>query len=79
VAGVVAHIPLCGPSGLSPSTAHAVAGAIIAARLLHGRLFDGLPRSPEHPGRERLITVSIVTVVSAALYGLLTPLSRQER
>jgi hypothetical protein len=34
---------------------------------------------PEHPGRERLITVSIVAVVSAALYGLLTALSRQER
>jgi hypothetical protein len=44
-AGVVTYILLCGPIGLSPSTANVVAGAIIAAVLLPGMLFDGLPRS----------------------------------
>jgi hypothetical protein len=40
-------------------------------------LFEGLPRLPDHPGRERLIAGGIVVLLGAGLYGALTALAHQ--
>jgi hypothetical protein len=76
-AGVATYAILHGAAGLGPSTATAVAGSLITAVLLHGMLFEGLPRLPDHPGRERLIAGGIVVLLGAGLYGALTALAHQ--
>ncbi|HEY2435775.1 MAG TPA: hypothetical protein VGH93_01245, partial [Solirubrobacteraceae bacterium] len=78
-AGVSTYIILHTALGLSPQTVSAVAGSALAAVLLHGMLFDGRPRLPEHPARERLITLAVVAVLSAALYAGLTALAHRAR
>jgi hypothetical protein len=78
-AGVLTYIILRTGLGLTPQTVSAVAGTALTAALLHGMLFDGLPRSADHPARERLITLALVTVVSVALYAALTALAHQAR
>jgi hypothetical protein len=42
-------------------------------------LFDGLPQSSPHRGRERLIAVAVVALFAAILYSALTALSHQAR
>jgi hypothetical protein len=76
-AGVLTYAILDGGVGLGPSTTTAVAGSLLAAVLLHGMLFEGLPRSPEHPARERALTSGIVVLLGAGLYGALTALAHQ--
>jgi hypothetical protein len=76
-AGVSTYIILQTGLGLTPQTVSAVAGTVLAAVLLHGMLFEGLPRSADHPVRERLTTLAVVTVVSVALYAALTLLAHQ--
>jgi hypothetical protein len=76
-AGVVTYAILYAAIGLAPSTATAVAGSLLTAVLLHGILFEGLPRSPDHPARERAITAGLVVLLGAGLYGALTALAHQ--
>jgi hypothetical protein len=40
-------------------------------------LFEGLPRSPEHPARERALISGIVALLGTGLYGALTVLAHQ--
>ena len=42
-------------------------------------LFEGLPRLPSHPGRERLIAIGVVVLLAAGLYAALTVLAHQGR
>jgi hypothetical protein len=78
-AGVVTYAILHGAIGLDLSTTTAIAGSMITAVLLHGMLFEGLPRTPDHPGRERLIAIGIVVLLGAGLYVALTVLAHQAR
>jgi hypothetical protein len=78
-AGVVTYIILRTGLSLSPQTITAVAGSALTAVLLHGMLFDGLPRLADHPARERLMTLAVVTVLSAGLYAGLTALGHVAR
>jgi hypothetical protein len=61
--GVLTYAILHGGVGLRPSTTTAVAGSLLTAVLLHGMLFEGLPRSPDHPARERALTGGIVVLL----------------
>jgi hypothetical protein len=76
-AGVLTYAILHGGVGLSPSTTTTVASSLLTAVLLHGMLFEGLPRSPEQPARERALTSGIVVPLGAGLYGALTVLAHQ--
>jgi hypothetical protein len=76
-AGVLTYAILHAAIGLGPSTTTAVAGSLLTAVLLHGMLFEGLPRSPEHPARERALTSGIVVLLGAGLYGAFTALAHQ--
>jgi hypothetical protein len=76
-AGALTYAILHAAIGLGPSTTTAVAGSLLTAVLLHGMLFEGLPRSPEHPARERALTSGIVVLLGAGLYGALTVLAHQ--
>jgi hypothetical protein len=42
-------------------------------------LFERLPRSGDHPARERLIMLGTVALVAAALYAALTAIAHQAR
>jgi hypothetical protein len=74
-AGVLTYAILHGGVGLRPSTTTAVAGSLLTAMLVHGMLFEGLPRSPDHPARERALTGGIVVLLGAGLYGALTAIA----
>jgi hypothetical protein len=76
-AGVLTYAILHAAIGLRPSTTTAVAGSLLTTVLLHGMLFEGLPRSPDHPTRERALTSGIVLLLGAGLYGALTVLAHQ--
>jgi hypothetical protein len=76
-AGVLTYAILHAVIGLAPSIITAVTGSLITAVLLHGMLFEGLPRSPDHPARQRAVTVGIVLLVGAGLYAALTALAHQ--
>jgi hypothetical protein len=76
-AGVLTYAILHGGVGLRPSTTTAVDGSLLTAVLLHGMLFEGPPRSPEHPARERALTSGVVVLLGAGLYGALTALAHQ--
>jgi hypothetical protein len=76
-AGVLTYVGLHAAIGLAPSTTTAVTGSLLTAVLLQGLLFEGLPRSPDHPAWERVITTGIVVLLGAALYVLLTALAHQ--
>jgi hypothetical protein len=76
-AGVLIYVILRTGLGLTPQTVSALAGTALTAVLLHGMLFEALPRPTDHPTRERLITLAIVTIASAALYAALTALAHQ--
>jgi hypothetical protein len=78
-AGVLTCIILQTGLGLTPQTVSAVAGTVLTAVLLQGMLFDGLPRWADHPTRERLMTLAVITLVSAALYAALTALANLAR
>jgi hypothetical protein len=78
-AGVVTYAILHGPVGLDQSKTTAFVASFITAVLVHGMLFEGVPRSPSHPGRERLIAIGIVVLLAAGLYGALTALAHQAR
>jgi hypothetical protein len=67
VAGVVTYVILHNAIGLTPTKAGAVAGAALTAVLLRGMLFEGLPRSGDHPARERLIMLGTVALASGTL------------
>jgi hypothetical protein len=77
--GVVTYVILHDAIGLTPTKAGAVAGAALAAVLLRGMLFEGLPRSGDHPARERLIMLGTVALGAAALYAALTVIAHQAR
>jgi hypothetical protein len=79
VAGVVTYVILHNAIGLTPTKASAVAGAALTAVLLRGMLFEGLPRSGDHPARERLIMLGTVALAAAALYAALTAIAHQAR
>ena len=79
VAGVVTYVILHNGIRLTPTTASAVAGAALTAVLLRGMLFEGLPRSGDHPARERLIMLGTVALTAAALYAALTAIAHQAR
>jgi hypothetical protein len=79
VAGVVTYVILHTTIGLTPTKASAVAGAALTAVLLRGMLFEGLPRSGDHPARERLIMLGTVALAAAALYAALTAIAHQAR
>jgi hypothetical protein len=76
-AGILTYVLLHAAVGLRPSIITAVTGSLLTAVLLHGMLFEGLPRSPDHPARERTVTVGIVVLVGAGLYAALTALAHQ--
>jgi hypothetical protein len=76
-AGVLSYALLHAAIGLRPSVITAVTGSLLTAVLLHGMLFEGLPRSPDHPARERTVTLAIVVLVGAGLYMALTALAHQ--
>lgn len=76
-AGVLTYELLHTAIGLESSTITAVAGSLVTAVLLHGMLFAGLPRSRGQMARERLVTVMIVVLLGAALYGALTAVSHR--
>jgi hypothetical protein len=76
-AGVLTYAVLHAAIGLAPSIITAATGSLIPAVLLHGMLFEGLPRSPDHPARQRTVTVAIVLLVGAGLYAALTALAHQ--
>jgi hypothetical protein len=76
-AGVLTYAILHAALGLGPTTTTAVAGSLLTAVLLQGMLFEGLPRSPDHPGRERAFTSGIVALLGAGLYGALTAIVHQ--
>ena len=78
-AGAATYTILHAALGLTPQTVSAVAGTVLTAVLLKGMLFDGLPRSANHPARDRLITLAVVAVLSATLYAALTALAHQAR
>jgi hypothetical protein len=42
-------------------------------------LFTGLPRSGDHPARERVIMLGTVALAAAALYAALTAIAHQAR
>jgi hypothetical protein len=75
--GVLTYAILHTAIGLGPSTTTAVAGSLLTAVLLHGMLFEGLPRSPDHPARDRALTSGLVVLLGAGLYGALTALAHQ--
>lgn len=79
VAGVATYVVLHVGFGITPALISAVAGSALAAVLLQGMLFDGVPRLTDHPGSERLITVAIITVLAVALYAGLTAIAHQAR
>jgi hypothetical protein len=76
-AGVLTYTVLHAAIGLRPATVTAVMGSLLTAVLLHGMLFEGMPRSPDHPARERAVTVGVVVLVGAGLYAALTAIARQ--
>ena len=76
-AGVMTYAILHAAIGLGPSTTTAIAGSLLTAVLLHGMLFEALPRSPTHPARERAVTSTIGVILGAGLYGALTALAHQ--
>jgi hypothetical protein len=78
-AGVVTYIILRTGLSLGPQTVSAVAGSALAAVLLYGMLFDGLPRFGERRAREGLITLAAVTLLSAGVYAGLTALAHLAR
>jgi hypothetical protein len=75
-AGVLTYAVLHA-AGLRPAIVTAVTGSLLTAVLLHGMLFEGVPRSPDHPARERTVTVGIVLLVGAGLYAALTAVAHQ--
>jgi hypothetical protein len=79
LAGIVTYVLMHDALGLTPTLISAVAGAALAAVLLQGMLFDGVPRLANHPGRERLITVGVVMLLAAGLYAGLTAIAHQAR
>jgi hypothetical protein len=79
VAGVVTYVILHNAVGLTPTKVSAVAGAALTAVLLRGMLFESLPRSGDHPARERLIMLGTAALTAAALYGALTAIAHQAR
>jgi hypothetical protein len=79
VAGVLTYVTLHNAIGLTPTKASSVAGAALTAVLLRGMLFEGLPRSSDHPARERLIMLGTVALAAAALYAALTAIAHQAR
>jgi hypothetical protein len=78
-AGVVTYVILHNAIGLTPTKASALAGAALTAVLLRGMLFEGLPRSDDHPARERLIMLGTVALAAAGLYAALTAIAHQAR
>lgn len=78
-AGAMTYAILHDAIGLTPTKANAVAGAALTAVLLRGMLFEGLPRSGDHPARERLIMLGTVALGAAALYAALTAIAHQAR
>jgi hypothetical protein len=74
--GLLTYVALHSLADLSAPNVSAVGASVVAAVLLHGMLLDGWPRSPEHPGRERLRTLGAVAVLSGLLYGVLTAYAR---
>jgi hypothetical protein len=76
-AGVLTYVVLYAAIGMGPSTTTAVTGSLLTAILLHGMLFEGLPRSPDHPARERTLTLGIVALLGSGLYAALTTLAHQ--
>jgi hypothetical protein len=76
-AGVLSYAILHTAIGLGPSTTTAVTGSLLTAVLLRGMLFEGLPRSPDHPARERALTSGIVVLLGAGLYGALNAIAHQ--
>jgi hypothetical protein len=69
---VLTYGGLHGLAGLNPRTISAVGASVVAAGLVYGMLFDRWPRSPEHPGRERLTAVGALAVLAALAYVVLT-------
>jgi hypothetical protein len=76
-AGVLTYAVLHAAIGLRPAIVTAVMGSLLTAVLLHGMLFEGMPRSPDHPARERAVTVGVVALVGAGLYAALTAIAHQ--
>ena len=56
-----------------------LAGAALTAILIRGMLFEGLPRSSDHPARGRLIMLGTVALVAAALCAALKAIAHQAR
>jgi hypothetical protein len=79
VAGLMTYVILHNAIGLTPTKASAVAGAALTAVLLRGMLFERLPRSGDHPARERMIMLGTATLTAAALYAALTAIAHQAR
>jgi hypothetical protein len=79
VAGTLTYVILHDAIGLTSPKVSAVAGAALTAVLLRGMLFDGLPRSGDHPARERLIMLGTVALAAAALFAALTAIAQQAR
>lgn len=68
-AGAISYV-LALVAGLDAPSIDEIGGAVIAAVLLQGMLFDGVPRSPGNPTRERLTAIAIVAIVAAGVYFL---------
>ena len=61
--------------GWSLASVTAAGGCLIAAVVLASLLFDGWPAARFVPERARIVTLSVITVASFALFGLLSLLS----
>jgi hypothetical protein len=75
-AGVVTYTAFHRLGG-SPSTFSSVGAPIVGAALLYGMLFDDWPLSAALSGRERLIALGIVVLVSIALYATLSAIAHE--
>jgi hypothetical protein len=65
--------------GSSSGTISAVGGAVIAAALVVGMLFENWPASQTHPARQRLVTLTVVATVATTLYAALSAIADSAR
>jgi hypothetical protein len=77
--GVATYLILHATIGLPAQTVTAVVGTVLTSVLLQGMLFSGLPRIPGRAGVERLASLGVVAVPSAALYAALTAVAHPVR
>jgi hypothetical protein len=76
VAGGGATYLLAIALGVEPLLLADIGGALIAAMLLQAMLFDGFPRLPDDPARERLIALLVVAMLAVGLYFCVAAVAR---